>query len=76
MKVIKHYPYRTGFVRGLIVSRDAMKSLEETIYKEIGISSFGNHVCFSVVDEHDKPFAVMFSDFTCTIGKTVEDRKW
>jgi len=67
MKVIKYYPYRTGIVRGTEIPRELMRSLEEALYKEIKVKHFDNHVCFSVIDERHKPFAVMFHDLVCII---------
>ena len=76
MKPIKHYPYRTGTVRGITLPREVMRSLERSLYDQMGLKYFANHVCFSFVDERGNPGAVMFSDLTCVIGETVEERKW
>lgn len=74
-RVIKYYPYRTGIVRGLDISRDLVKPLEESLFKEIGQEA-DNHTCFAVMGEHGTMGAVMFTDTVCVFGNRVEERRW
>jgi len=76
MKSIKHYPYRTGMVRGITLPREFTRSLERSLYDQMGLKYFANHVCFSFVDERGNPGAVMFHDLVCIVGKDVDERKW
>lgn len=75
LKVIKYYPYRSGFVRGATFPRETMRSLEEHLFQQIGQRP-DNHTCFLVEDMYYNPVAVMFHDLQCVIGAAVEERKW
>ena len=76
MKVTKHYPYRTGMVRGIELPRELMRAVERSLYDQMGYKDFDNHVCFSFADEHGNPGAIMFHDLICIVGKDVDERKW
>lgn len=76
MKVIKHYPYRTGMVRGIELPRELMRAVERLLYDQMGYKDFDNHTCFSFTDEHGNLGAIMFHDLICIIGKDVEERRW
>jgi hypothetical protein len=76
MKPIKHYPYRTGMVRGISFPRESMRVVERLLYEQMGLKDFDNHVCFSFVDEYGNLGAIMFHDLVCIVGKSVEERKW
>lgn len=75
VRVMKYYPYRTGFVRGATFRRATMRPLEEHLFKEAGVR-IDNHTCFLVKDLYHQPVAVMFHDLQCIIGKEVEERRW
>jgi hypothetical protein len=75
MKIIKHYPYRTGFVHGISFPRETMRDLEVELNQLAG-KQIDNHVCFSLTDEYGNPHAVMFHDLVCIVGKEVEERRW
>lgn len=75
LRVLRYYPYRTGFVRGATFPREQMKSLEEYLFAKDSRRP-DNHTCFLVEDLHYHIIGVMFSDLSCVIGDSVEERKW
>jgi hypothetical protein len=75
MKIIRHYPYRTGSVHGISFPRETMRDLEVELNQLAG-KQIDNHVCFSIVDERGNLCAVMFHDLVCIVGKEVEERRW
>ncbi len=78
MKVLRYYPYRTGMIRGRFLHslpRKLMEPIEKELCKQAKVTP-DNHTCFLISGEHYETYAIMFSDFECTIGETIEDRKW
>jgi hypothetical protein len=79
MKLVQHFPYRKGFVKGknvLEFPREAMASLEDYLAKLANVRK-DNHVCYLVKDidfSGSQTKAIMFHDMVCFIGDRVD--KW
>jgi hypothetical protein len=81
IRLVKYYPYRTAHVRDDIVRlpREHTRSFEEALAKLAGLPHPDNQTCYVIEDTTGfdvKTVAVMFTDFTCVIGKRVDEGGW
>ena len=77
MKVLKHYPYRTGYVRGSDViefPRIYMTDFEIELVKIAGVR-IDNHTCYEVSNSAfpgTKTIFIMFTDSVIRIGTRID----
>lgn len=77
VRVVKHYPYRAAMVRErlAVIPRELVRDFEEHLATKSGVRP-DNHTCYTLTDMYDQTFSVMFHDFVCIFGKSVEERRW
>lgn len=77
MKVMKHFPYRTGYVRGTDVvefPRIYMNDFEQELAKSAKVQ-IDNHTCYEVLNSAfpgNKTIFVMFTDSVIRIGTRID----
>ena len=81
IKILKYYPYRTGFVRGdsvLVFPIEPMRNFQKMLAQMAGVQC-DNHTCFLTEMEttgEKKIVAFMFSDLIMYMSNQVEEKSW
>lgn len=74
-EIVKYSRYRTGWVYGAWLPRELFTSLEDKLHK-MNKTDKDNHVCFEIMDTNRHKVAIMFTDMSCVVGTSIEDRRW
>jgi len=77
VKVVKHYPYRTGLIyledqldRIDYERNSPLERLHEQLARQAGFNHIDNHECFDVVVDGNS-YSLRFSDWHVTLGTKV-----